>query len=454
MPGAPGRPTRRRMKTIVISIIGGAGVRTPLLVRGLAQSGLPISEVRVFDIDRDRLALISPLIERVAGLRVRTSDTVAECVSGADFVIASIRPGGIERRAACEKIALDHGVIGQETVGVGGWAMALATIPAMVEYAKDVARHAQDAWMVSFTNPVGMVTEGVLKATNVPMLGICDTPTELFEEIAHAIGLPSVECHFDYFGLNHLGWVREVWVQGEPQMARILADDSILAKIYRKPLFDHARLRQLGALPTEYVYFYERTERALANTLKAGTSRGAEIALMNVALFDALRSRRDDPVKVYEAYLAERNGTYFSLESQGDASHRNPPTEAALLSGYDKIAVSVLQAIQANTGKIIPLSVGNRGNIAGLRDDDVVEVPCLVNANGAHPLHVGAPPESVRTMLDQVKAYERATVAAALSGSRDEAIAALALNPLVADKKVAVRLAEALLQGNQTPHDR
>ena len=442
------------MKTIVISIIGGAGVRTPLLVRGLAQSGLPISEVRVFDIDRDRLTLISPLIERVAGLRVRTSDTVAECVSGADFVIASIRPGGIERRAACEKIALDHGVIGQETVGVGGWAMALATIPAMVGYAKDVARHAQDAWMVSFTNPVGMVTEGVLKATNVPMLGICDTPTELFEEIAHAIGLPSVECHFDYFGLNHLGWVREVWVQGEPQMARILADDSILAKIYRKPLFDHARLRQLGALPTEYVYFYERTERALANTLKAGTSRGAEIALMNVALFDALRSRRDDPVKVYEAYLAERNGTYFSLESQGDASHRNPPTEAALLSGYDKIAVSVLQAIQANTGKIIPLSVGNRGNIAGLRDDDVVEVPCLVNANGAHPLHVGAPPESVRAMLDQVKAYERATVAAALSGSRDEAIAALALNPLVADKKVAVRLAEALLQGNQTPHDR
>ena len=442
------------MKTIVISIIGGAGVRTPLLVRGLAQSGLPISEVRVFDIDRDRLALISPLIERVAGLRVRTSDTVAECVSGADFVIASIRPGGIERRAACEKIALEHGVIGQETVGVGGWAMALATIPAMVEYAKDVARHAQDAWMVSFTNPVGMVTEGVLKATNVPMLGICDTPTELFEEIAHAIGLPSVECHFDYFGLNHLGWVREVWVRGEPQMARILADDSILAKIYRKPLFDHARLRQLGALPTEYVYFYERTERALANTLKAGTSRGAEIALMNVALFDALRSRRDDPVKVYEAYLAERNGTYFSLESQGDASHRNPPTEAALLSGYDKIAVSVLQAIQANTGKIIPLSVGNRGNIAGLRDDDVVEVPCLVNANGAHPLHVGAPPESVRAMLDQVKAYERATVAAALSGSRDEAIAALALNPLVADKKVAVRLAEALLQGNQTPHDR
>ncbi len=433
------------MSAIVIAIIGGAGVRTPLLVRGLAQSGLPLSEVRVFDVDRARLDLISPLIERVAGVRVVATGSVVDCVSGADFVIASIRPGGIERRAACEKIALDHGVIGQETVGVGGWAMALATIPAMVECAKEVARHAKDAWMVSFTNPVGMVTEGVLKATNVPMIGICDTPTELFEEIAHALGLSSAACHFDYFGLNHLGWVREVWVQGEPQMARILKDDSILAKIYRRPLFEHGRLRELGALPSEYVYFYERTERALANTLKAGTSRGAEIALMNAALFDALRSRPDDPVKIYEAYLAERSGTYFSLEGGGDAKQRNAPTEAALLSGYDKIAVSVLQAIHGNTGKVFPLSVPNRGNIAGLRDDDVVEVPCLVDANGAHPLHVGAPPRSVSKMLDEVKAYERATVAAALSGSRDEAIEALAMNPLVRDKAIAVRLAEALL---------
>jgi 6-phospho-beta-glucosidase len=439
--GGKGIPTG----AIDIGIIGGAGVRTPLLVRGLRNSGLPIREVRLFDLDREKLELVSPLIERVAGLRVRTSSTVRECVTGADFVLASIRPGGIERRAAYEKIALDHGVIGQETVGVGGWAMALSTIPAMVDIAKDVAQHAKGAWMVSFTNPVGMVTEGVHKATNVPMIGICDTPTELFEEIAHALGRPSAECHFDYFGLNHLGWVREVWVRGEPQMARILADDQILAKIYRRPLFEPARLRKLGVLPTEYVYFYERAETALANTLRAGTSRGAEIAAMNVALFDALRARREDPVKVYEAYLAERNGTYFSLEAEGDAKHQSPPTEAALLSGYDKIAVSVLQAIRNNAGTIIPLSVGNHGNIAGLRDDDVVEVPCLVNANGAHPLHVGAPPESVRVMLSQVKAYERATVAAALSGSRDTAIEALALNPLVNDKAMAIRLAEALL---------
>ena len=438
---------------MIVAIIGGAGVRTPLLVRGLMQSGLPISEIRLFDVDQERLGLIAPLVERVARVSVAVRHEAGDCVRGADFVIASIRPGGIERRARYEQVAVDHGVIGQETVGVGGWAMALATIPAMVAYAREVARHAPDAWMISFTNPVGMVTEAVIKATEVPMLGICDTPTELFEEIAHALGRPSAECRFDYLGLNHLGWVREVWIEGEPQMARILSDDTILAKIYRSDLFEPARLRELGALPTEYVYFYERPERALANTVKSGTSRGAAVSRMNDALFAALRAGNEDAVSVYEAYLAERNGTYFSLEGQGDATRRNPASAAALLSGYDKIAVSVIQALHGNSGTLIPLSVLNRGNISSLRDDDVVEVPCLVNANGAHPLHVGAPPASISAMLTSVKAYERATVAAALSGSRDEAVNALSLNPLIGDAKTAARLADALLAAPPVPNE-
>src|SRR5262245_924332 len=136
------------------AIIGGAGIRTPLLVRGLVRSGLPIHQIRLFDVDRDRLRLIAPLVERVAATAVVVVDTVRECVGGADFVLASIRPGGIERRARYERVALEHGVVGQETVGVGGWAMALDTIPAMGEYARCVAEHAPDAWMISFTNPV------------------------------------------------------------------------------------------------------------------------------------------------------------------------------------------------------------------------------------------------------------------------------------------------------------
>src|SRR5512132_3706322 len=146
-----------------LAIIGGAGVRTPLLVRGLATSGLPLDEIALFDADQERLALIAPLVERMAeGVRVRACASSAECVEGARFVITSIRVGGIEARARYEKIALDHGVVAQETVGAGGFAMAMATIPAMVGYAREVSQRAPEAWIVSFTNPVGIVTEAVL----------------------------------------------------------------------------------------------------------------------------------------------------------------------------------------------------------------------------------------------------------------------------------------------------
>ena len=448
-PGSEADPERSPLDSgsvaLRIGILGGAGIRTPLLVRGLIRSGLPIAEIRLFDTDAERLRLIAPLVERVAATGVHTATTVEACVEATDFVIASIRPGGIERRAECERVALSHGLVGQETVGVGGWAMALATIGAMVSHARAVRAHAPNAWMVSFTNPVGMVTEGVLKATGVPMIGICDTPTELFQEIAHALGEAAADCRFDYFGLNHLGWVREVWVRGEPRLASILADDRALARIYRRPLFEPARLRETGALPTEYVYFYESPRRAVENTLRSGTSRGAAIASMNASFFETLRARSEDAVRAYEAYLAHRSGTYFALEGEGDAARVNAPSEAALLSGYDRIAVDVITSIHRNSGTVIPLSTPNEGNIQGLLRDDVVEVPCLLDANGPHPLHVGAPPESVRPLLELVKAYERATVAAALDGSREAAIDALALNPLVADRDLAAKLAQELL---------
>src|SRR5262249_46029992 len=154
--------------------------------------------------------------------------SLAEAVRGARFVFTSIRVGGAEARARYERVAIDHGVVGQETVGAGGFAMAMAAIPAMVAVAREVVAHAPEAWIVNFTNPVGIVTEAVTKAAGARILGICDTPTELFEEIAQALSLPSAECHFDYFGLNHLGWVREVRYRGEPQLGRLLADDGRL----------------------------------------------------------------------------------------------------------------------------------------------------------------------------------------------------------------------------------
>lgn len=426
-----------------LAIIGGAGVRTPLLVRGLAGCGLLLDEVALYDTDQERLGLIAPLVQRMAPeVRVRPCAGSAEAVEGCRFVFTSIRVGGIEARARYEQVALDHGLVAQETVGAGGFAMAMATIPHMVRYAREIAERAPSAWTINFTNPVGIVTEAVSKASGARVLGICDTPTELFEEVAHALGVPSAECQFDYFGLNHLGWLREVRHAGQPQLERLLRDDGLLQRLYRAPFFEAGFLRELKLLPTEYLYFYYRPERALANLRQAGTSRGAVIQGLNQRLFAELRRGESDLVAVYDAYLAERNASYLQLES--GSRHGFSPSAAAQLSGYDKIAVSVVRAIHRNENAVVPLSVKNGGNIPVLRGDDVVEVPCLVNANGALPLHVGAVPEAARALLEQVKEYERLTVEAALSGSTETARRALARNPLVGPGS-APELLEALL---------
>jgi 6-phospho-beta-glucosidase len=281
-----------------IAVVGGAGVRTPLLVGGLTGSDLPIAEIALYDVDKDRLAIIGGLAGRMAAKGLITlSATLADCVADADFVFTSVRVGGLAQRIRDETIALQHGIVGQETVGPAGFAMAARTIPHMVQYAREIARVAPAAWIINFTNPVGMVTEAMRTVTS-RVIGICDTPTELFEEVAHALELPADGCAFDYFGLNHLGWVREVYSDGEPQLRRLWNNLERLKSIYRVPLFDPSFLHDLKLLPTEYVFYYQNPERALANMRRAGQTRGQAIAELTDVLFDALREPNADMVSI------------------------------------------------------------------------------------------------------------------------------------------------------------
>ncbi len=422
-----------------IAVIGGAGVRTPLLSAGLAGSDLPLEKLTLYDPDGERLAVIAPLADRMAeGVPVTACDNVEECVEGADFVFTSFRVGGIESRARNEATALKLGLVGQETVGFAGCAMALATIPAMVAHARVVERVAPEAWIVNFTNPVGIITQAVQAATGARIVGICDTPTELFEEVARALGLPSKECHFDYFGLNHLGWLREVYHGGRPQLGTLWREPERLRGVYRTDFFDPAFLADLRLLPTEYGYFYYETARAIKSLQRAGESRGVMLTRLNAKLFEALTSGEGDPATVYREYLAERDASYMQLES-GSQKPLVPPPSAAV-TGYDRIALAVVRAIHFNTSAVIPLDVPNHGNLADLLDDDVVEVPCLVNADGPHALNVPSVPAAARELLVRVKKYERLTVRAALERSEELAVEALTLNPLVDSRDLAQRL--------------
>jgi 6-phospho-beta-glucosidase len=426
-----------------IAVVGGAGVRTPLLVEGLAGSDLPIDEIALYDIDQERLATIGDVARRMAGQRrIVLSASLSECVADADFVFTSIRVGGLAQRVRDEMISLQHGIVGQETVGPTGFAMAARTIPHMVQYARRIALAAPGAWIINFTNPVGMVTEAMRTVTS-RVIGICDTPTELFEEVARALDLAADRCTFDYFGLNHLGWVREVYSDGEPQLRRLWNNFERLQSLYKVPLFELTYLRDLKLLPTEYVYYYQEPQRALDNTRRAGQTRGQAIAELTDVLFDALRHSKADAVDVYKSYLFTRSAGYMQIET-GAAPSAARVAAASQLSGYDKIALSVVRAIHFNLNSVIPLSVENRGNIPSLMDRDVVEVPCLVNANGARPLHVGRIPDQVQPLLARVKEYERLTVRAVLARSLDAAREALANNPLVPGRAAADRLVRDL----------
>jgi 6-phospho-beta-glucosidase len=320
--------------------------------------------------------------------------------------------------------------------------MAVRSIPAMVEYGRLIARLAPRAWMINFTNPVSIITQAIHQETDAKLIGICDTPMEIFEDAAHAIGLPPSVCSFDYFGLNHLGWLRDVKLEGEGQLHRIWQDDGKLREAYRSPLFEPEMLRQLRLLPTEYLYYYYRPEVALANIKRAGSSRGQTVSNLTDGLFQDLKTLRpQDLIARYQQYLGARDASYMELES-GASTPRIKP-DWAELSGYDRIALFTIRAIAKNTGAIIPLDVPNRGTLPFLADEDIVEAQCRVDEDGPAPLAVAPIPDGPRELIETVKIYERATINAALSGDRQELIEALALNPLVPSTEVSQRLVAA-----------
>jgi 6-phospho-beta-glucosidase len=422
-----------------IAIIGAGGLRTPLLIRGLASSDLPIREIALYDIDRTRLKRMARLADLWKGSTLLVvCDRSEDALRDADFVYATLRGGGMEARAKDERTCLDRGVLGQETVGAAGFALALRNIPPMIEYARQVERVAPDAFVINFTNPVGMITQAVRGETDVNIVGICDTPAELFAGVARKLGVDVGRCRFDYFGLNHLGWLREVEVDGSPRLDRFWNEPDRCEGIYRSGLFETEFLRNLRLLPSEYLYFYYRTAEAIGHLGRGGRTRGEALLEMNDRFIKSLGGTND--ALFYEQYLAERDASYFQLES-GTVGHQGVPE----LTGYDKIGVAVARAIHFDTGEEIAVNVANRGCLSDLEADDVIEVPSVADHRGATPVPVRPIPESVRELVLKVKNYERLAIRAAVEGDSDLAQEALAGHPLVPDRDTARQLMETLV---------
>ena len=434
-----------------VSIIGGGGVRTPLLIHGLlrSQSLLNIGTLKLFDVDRKRADLMAGLgreIARIldADVPIDARDSIESTVEGSDFVLSSLRIGGMAARARDERIAIDQGLAGQETTGPGGVAMALRTIPVALEHARVVEGLAPHAWFINFTNPAGLITQALQQHTKLRVIGICDTPAELVHKISQALREAPADVQCDYAGLNHLGWVRRVLVRGQDVTARLLADEHALRKLYHADLFDPLLIRTLQLIPSEYLFFYYSQRKAYENQVTAGASRGEELMRLNGDLFSQLQSESPrDALGTYRRYLMKRNASYLRLEAEagtGFQTHMDEPDPFDAPTGYHKIAVEVMMGLVSKQPRTVIVNVRNESSVEDLRADDIVEVPCQISMEGVKPSQVGTLPESVRGLVLAVKAYERSAIRAAVEKSWPMALLAMLEYPIIGQWEIAERL--------------
>src|SRR5262245_9663924 len=429
----------------------GAGVRAPFVLRGLASSraDLGLDEVVIHDTDAARLDLMTRLGAHLATswgapFAVRSEPEPDAALAGARFVFSAIRPGQEAARAVDEEVPLKHGVLGQETTGPGGFAMALRTIPAMVGYGRLIEQVAPNALLVNFTNPVGIVMQALMDHTSVRAIGICDGPISMQRSVAEFLGVPREQLHADYAGLNHCGWIHRVLVDGRDRMPELLNrfEELQAADDQWRP-FDPALVRAIGMLPMEYLYFYYYRDQAVAHIRASGSSRGRQLQDLNDALWPALRELVDAgnlPAArlAWERAMSERDATYFARE-RGTAMpvEADEPGNVFEGEGYEGVATAVMAAAVRRRKTPLILNVPNRSAVGGLRDDDVVEVTCLADEHGAHPIAQGHMPDQQLALIEQVKVFERLTVAAAVEGSYDAALGALLAHPLVPSYPVA-----------------
>lgn len=413
-----------------LTVVGGGSTYTPELVDGFARlrDTLPVEELVLVDPAADRLELVGGLARRIFarqghGGRIVTTSDLDAAVDGADAVLLQLRVGGQAARQQDETWPLECGCVGQETTGAGGLAKALRTVPVVLDIAERVRRTNPDAWIIDFTNPVGIVTRALLEAGH-RAVGLCNVAIGLQRRFAARLGVDPADLHLDHVGLNHLTWetaVRRDGPGGEDVLPALLRDhgDAIAADL-RLP---RAVLDRLGVVPSYYLrYYYAHDE--VVRELRTKPSRAAEVADMERRL---LALYADPALDEKPELLAKRGGAYYS-EAAVDLA-------AALLRG----AGSPYQVVNTRNGSTLPF----------LPEDAVIEVQAAVGPKGASPLPVPRVDPLFAGLMANVTAYEDLALDAALRGGRERVFRALLAHPLIGQYEYAEKLTDQLVAHNR-----
>jgi 6-phospho-beta-glucosidase len=406
-----------------VAVIGAGSTYTPELVSGLARERkrIDVGDLVLHDIDAERREIVGGLATRMleragyAGTLEITGE-LGRALDGADFVLIQIRVGGQEARLGDETIPLTCGCIGQETTGAGGFAKAVRTVPVVLEIADEVRRRAAPgAWIIDFTNPVGIVTRALLDAGH-RAVGLCNVAIGFQRSAARMLGVDPERIVVDQVGLNHLTWVRALRVDGDDVLPVLLDEhgDELAANAE----LPRRLLDELGAVPSYYLHYFYRHDEVLAEQA-GGTPRA--ITVMEIER-DLLELYRDPDLSEKPALLEQRGGAYYS-----------------------EAAIGLAASLATGDGAVHVVDVRNDGTLDGLAADDVVEVPARVGRDGPVPLEQAPLAPELLGLVQHVAAYERLTAEAAVSGDLAVAKKALLTHPLIGQNALADVLLERLL---------
>jgi len=422
-----------------VAVVGGGSTYTPELVDGLCdlEDRIVVDDLVLLDPSDVRRDVVGGLSERI--LRARgwggtfwtTADPHA-ALEGADFVVVQLRIGGQAARHVDETLPVGYGCLGQETVGAGGLAKALRTVPIVLELAEEMAARANPgAWLVDFTNPVGIVTQALLDEGH-RAVGLCNVAIWAQRRIGHYLGVDPDDVEVEHVGLNHLTWIRSARTRhagafggtsGEDRLDELFDRFGPEVELESGVPIDVLRLQH--ALPSYYVHYYYGHDAEVAQQSAAGyRSRADVVAELETKL---LEEYRDPALASKPAALSYRGGAFYSLA-----------------------AVRLMASLHAGTGDVQVVDMRSDGAVPGLPDDAVVETTAVVDASGAHPLPQRALPPDMLGLVQHAKAYERLAVRAACSGSRDDVVRALLANPIVGQYPLAAELADELLTANRS----
>jgi 6-phospho-beta-glucosidase len=420
-----------------VAVIGGGSTYTPELINGFIerQDQFPLDQLWLMDIDNERLDIVGRFAKRMAESKhakftIVLSNNQQEAIENSSYVITQLRVGQMEARREDEYLGKRHGLIGQETTGVGGMAKALRTIPVILEVANDIEKFAPSALLVNFANPSGLVTEALFRyAPGVTSVGVCNsaltTKMEMLEIINERLGTnfsPS-EARIQTLGLNHLTWYSGFEIQGHDYWPEIIAEPINQMRDQEDPYFDPHTLEKLQMLPNSYLRYYYNTHKMLEKQESWPPSRAEEV--MEIER-DLLESYKDETLAEPPKNLMKRGGAYYST-----------------------VAAQLLNAHYNDLDEVHIVNTQNNGAVPSWDRDWVLEMPCRINAKGVFPVPTSPLPQECESLIQTVKAYEILTAQAAVEGDRDAAYKALLVHPLGPSADKITTVLDVMLETNR-----